>query len=40
MINTTMNEEYFGHQYNFKTRRIDLDKEVVIIPNISYKIEF
>jgi hypothetical protein len=40
VINATMNKEYFGHLYNFKTRRIDLDNEVVAIPNISYKIEF
>jgi hypothetical protein len=40
MINAAMSKEYFGHRYNFKTRQIDLDSEVVMIPNISYKIEF
>ena len=40
MINATMSEEYFGHKYNLKTNTIDLDKEMIMIPNISYKIEF
>jgi hypothetical protein len=40
VINATMSKEYFGHKYNFKTQQIDLDHEFIMIPNISYKIEF
>jgi hypothetical protein len=29
-----------GYNYNYKTRRVELDKSVIIIPAISYKIEF
>jgi hypothetical protein len=39
-INATMNREYFGHQYNFVSRQVDLEHETIIVPNISYKIEF
>jgi hypothetical protein len=40
VINATGSKEYLGHKYNFKTRRIDLEHEFVMVPNISYKIEF
>jgi hypothetical protein len=40
VINATMSKEYFGHKYNFKTRQPDVDGEFIIIPNISYKVEF
>lgn len=40
VINATMSREYFGHKYNLKTHQIDLDQEFIMIPNISYKIEF
>jgi hypothetical protein len=40
VINATMSKEYFGHKYNFKTQQIDLDHEFIMIPNVSYKIEF
>jgi hypothetical protein len=40
VVNATMHKEYFGHQYNFKTRQVDVERDAVIVPNISYKIEF
>jgi hypothetical protein len=40
VINATMNREYLGHKYNFTTRTVDVDSEYMIVPNISYKIEF
>jgi hypothetical protein len=40
VINATMTKEYIGQQYNIQLRRMELDNEVIIIPNISYKIEF
>jgi hypothetical protein len=40
MINATLSAEYPGHQYNVKTSRVDRNKEVMMIPNVSYKIEF
>jgi hypothetical protein len=39
-INATANREYFGHKYNFVTRQVDLDHETIVIPNLSYRIEF
>lgn len=29
-----------GHNYNYKSQRVELDKSVIVIPSISYKIEF
>jgi hypothetical protein len=40
VINATMSKEYFGHKYNFNTRQPDVDGEFIIIPNVSYKVEF
>jgi hypothetical protein len=40
VINAAMSKEYLGHRYNLKTHQVDSDHEVVVIPNISYKIEF
>jgi hypothetical protein len=40
VINAAMSKEYFGYRYNLKTHQADLDHELIIIPNISYKIEF
>jgi hypothetical protein len=40
VINAAMSREYFGHKYNFQTSRIDLDHEYIMIPDVSYKIEF
>lgn len=40
IINLTGHEEYYGYIYNLEQNRIDEDKERIIVPNLSYKIEF
>ncbi|MDR0393738.1 MAG: TonB-dependent receptor [Tannerella sp.] len=40
VINATMTKEYSGHKYNLKTRQADVDGEYIMIPNVSYKVEF
>jgi len=40
VINATNYKDYYGHRYNFKTHTVDAEREAVMIPNISYKIEF
>ena len=40
MLNATFYKEYYGHGYNFKTRQIDVLREGMNVPNISYKVEF
>jgi hypothetical protein len=40
VINATLTKEYSGHIYNFKTARPEPDGEVLMIPNVSYKVEF
>lgn len=40
VVNLLFQKEFFGHRYNFKTNQVDAYKEVIVIPNISYKIDF
>lgn len=40
IINLTGYEEYYGYVYNLKQNRIDEDRERIVVPNLSYKIEF
>ena len=40
VLNAMLYEEYFGHSYNFKTHKVDVFREGITMPNISYKIEF
>ena len=40
ILNATGYKEYYGHRYNFKKGRVEEERESIIIPNISYKIEF
>jgi hypothetical protein len=40
VINAGGSKEYLGHLYNTKTQQIITNSEVIIIPNVSYKIEF
>ena len=35
-----MSKEYSGHKYNLKTQQAEPDSEFIMIPNVSYKIEF
>jgi hypothetical protein len=40
ILNATKSEEFSGNSYNFKTKSIDTNYEGIMIPNISYRIEF
>jgi hypothetical protein len=40
IINITGQEDFYGYEYNFRDKTIDKDIEKVILPNLSYKIEF
>ncbi len=40
ILNATNYKEFYGHRYNFKTHDIEENREAIMIPNISYKIEF
>jgi Carboxypeptidase regulatory-like domain len=40
LINATGYKERYGYGYNFKTNTIDEMREALIVPNLSYKIEF
>ena len=40
VLNVTGREEYFHDFYNLKTNKIDTKFEGLVIPNISYKVEF
>lgn len=40
MINITGYEEFYGYRYNLRDNTIDEEREMIIIPNLSYKIEF
>lgn len=40
LINVTSQPDFYGYRYNFQTRGIDKDVEKIMIPNLSYKIQF
>ena len=40
LLNATMYEEFTSFEYNLKQHRIDEVRDAIIIPNISYKIQF
>ncbi len=40
VINATMYKEFEGHKYNYITGRVDESREALVVPNISYKIDF
>ncbi len=40
VINATNYKEFYGHRYNFKKHTIEEEREALMIPNVSYKIEF
>src|SRR5690625_3684250 len=40
LMNITGHQEFYGYQYNLRKHRIDAERELILIPNISYKIEF
>ncbi|MFN3379003.1 MAG: TonB-dependent receptor [Runella zeae] len=40
IVNLTQQPDFFGYQYNFRTGEVDKDVETVLLPNLSYKIQF
>ena len=40
IINANNHKEFLGHRYNIKKQQVDLYKEALLIPNLSYKISF
>ncbi len=40
ILNILGNKEFYGYRYNHKTGTIDPFKEAILLPNISYKIQF
>ena len=40
MFNVTGNKEFGGYMYNYRNDRPEMNREAVVLPNISYKIEF
>lgn len=40
LINITSQPDFYGYRYNFQTGGIDKDVERIMIPNLSYKIQF
>lgn len=40
LLNATNNEEYGGHAYNLKTKKIEANRYAMSLPDIYYKIEF
>jgi hypothetical protein len=39
-VNLLFQKEFYGYRYNLRTHGVDPQKEAVVIPNISYKINF
>jgi hypothetical protein len=40
LINIVGSEEFYGYKYNIQTDQIENDEELIMLPQISYKIEF
>jgi hypothetical protein len=40
IINLTRYKDFQGFQYNLQTGRVDMQREEVFIPNLSWKVEF
>ncbi|MDR1896472.1 MAG: prevent-host-death protein, partial [Prevotellaceae bacterium] len=40
VLNVTGYRDFYGHRYNFKTGKTEPEREAIIIPNVSYKMEF
>lgn len=39
-LNLLFQKEFFGHRYNLKTGNVEPLREVIVIPNFSYRIDF
>ncbi len=40
VINANGYKDFYGHSYNYITHAVDEEREAMVIPNISYKIQF
>lgn len=40
VLNVTGQQEYLGFRYNYQTNSIDVNQEPILIPNLSYRIDF
>ncbi|MEO1449323.1 MAG: hypothetical protein AAFV07_07315 [Bacteroidota bacterium] len=40
VLNTLGAKEYLGYQYNFRNHTIEENTDVIVLPNLSYRIEF
>lgn len=40
ILNATGYKEFYGFRYNYKSQQVQQQRETIVIPNISYKIEF
>ncbi|UZR99698.1 TonB-dependent receptor [Chondrinema litorale] len=40
VINANNYKEFLGHRYNLKTQSVEMYREALIVPNVSYKISF
>jgi hypothetical protein len=40
VVNLLFQKEFFGYRYNIRTHGVEPQKEAVVIPNISYRIDF
>jgi hypothetical protein len=40
LINATSQKEFYGFRYNHSKQQIDVNEEALLVPNLSYKIEF
>lgn len=40
IVNATMYKDFYGYRYNFASRSVDIQREAIMIPNLSYRIDF
>jgi len=40
LINVVGSKEFYGYKYNLKTDQVEKDEEMIVLPQISYKIEY
>ncbi|MBN2813180.1 MAG: TonB-dependent receptor [Bacteroidales bacterium] len=39
-VNLLFQKEFYGHRYNFRSQSVEEYKQIAVIPNISYRIDF
>ena len=39
IINLTQYREYVGFRYNYRAKTVDVHREPVVIPNLSYRVD-